>query len=96
MPTLRERLMDLLQAGEYDAYDISQALRIQEKEVYLHLPHIAKTLASRRQRLKIAPAACIFCGFTFRERTRLKKPGRCPACRSERIRPPRFSIVSEP
>ena len=96
MPTIREQLIELLRTGEYDAYDLSQRLRIQEKEVYLHLPHIAKTLAPRGQRLQVDPAACISCGFTFKDRRRHKKPGRCPVCRSERIRPPRFSIVPAP
>lgn len=93
MPTIREQLIDLLLAGEYDALDISQLLRIQEKEVYLHLPHIAKSLIPRKQRLKVIPAACLSCGFSFRDRARLNKPGRCPRCRSERIRSPRFSIA---
>ncbi|WP_373501310.1 transcriptional regulator [Desulfococcus sp.] len=93
MPTIREQMIDLLLTGEYDAHELSQHLRIQEKEVYLHLPHIAKTLAPRKRRLTVVPAACIACGFAFRDRSRFEKPGRCPVCRSERIRSPRFSIA---
>ncbi len=92
MPTIREQMISLLSEGEYDAYELSQCMRIQEREVYPHLQHISKTLAARGRRLIIAPAACISCGFTFKNRARFKKPGRCPICRSERIRPPRYSI----
>lgn len=93
MPTIREQMIDLLLEGEHDVYEISQSLRIQEKEVYLHLSHITKSLVPRKRRLKIVPAACISCGFAFKERGRFKKPGRCPRCRSERIRPPRYVIT---
>lgn len=93
MPTIREQMIDLLLEGEHDACEISQILRIQEKEVFLHLPHIKKSLAPRKHRLTVVPAACISCGFTFRDRRRFKKPGRCPKCRSERIRPPRYVIT---
>jgi len=93
MPTIREQMIDLLSEGEHEASEISQVLRIQEKEVYRHLPHIKKTLATRKRRLTIVPAACISCGFTFRDRRRFTKPGRCPICRSERIQPPRYRIL---
>lgn len=93
MPTIREQMIDLLSEGEHDAYEISQILRIQEKEVYLHLPHIMKSLVPRKRRLKIVPAVCISCGFAFKDRWRFKKPGRCPRCRSERIQPPRYVIT---
>ena len=93
MPTIREQMMDLLLEGEYDVYEISQHLNVQEKDVYQHLSHITKTLAPRKRRLNIVPAVCISCGFRFKERRRFKKPGRCPMCRSERIRPPLYGIT---
>ncbi|AOY58547.1 MULTISPECIES: transcriptional regulator [Desulfococcus] len=93
MPTIREQMIDVLSEGEHDVYEISQRLGIQEKAVYQHLSHITKSLTHRKHRLKIVPAACISCGFTFKERSRFKKPGRCPLCRSERIRQPRYAII---
>jgi len=93
MPTIRERMIDLLSEAEHDVCDISQHLSIQEREVYQHLSHITKSLTHRKRRLEIIPAVCISCGFTFKERGRFKKPGRCPICRSERIRPPRYTIT---
>jgi hypothetical protein len=33
------------------------------------------------------------CGFIFRKRDRLKKPGRCPVCHGEHIQDPLFSII---
>ena len=59
------------------------------KEVLEHLEHIKIALHGG---LVIIPALCLGCGFSFRKRERLKKPGRCPVCRSERIVEPSFSI----
>ncbi|MBA3060962.1 MAG: transcriptional regulator, partial [Nitrospirae bacterium] len=38
------------------------------------------------------PAECAKCSFVFRKRERLKKPGKCPICRSEFIQEPLFLI----
>ncbi len=38
------------------------------------------------------PATCKKCGYQFTDRERLKKPSRCPRCKSERIDPPRFYV----
>jgi predicted Zn-ribbon and HTH transcriptional regulator len=32
------------------------------------------------------------CGFEFRKREKLKKPGKCPICHNESILEPRFSL----
>ncbi len=94
MPTIREQMIDLLSEGPLSAHDISQTLKIQEKEVYSHLSHIKRSLLARRRRLYIVAARCISCGFTFKDRERFKKPGHCPVCRSGRIRPPQYGVVT--
>jgi hypothetical protein len=38
------------------------------------------------------PAVCKKCGFVFAKREKLKRPGKCPVCRGESIREPRFTI----
>jgi hypothetical protein len=43
--------------------------------------------------LKMDPAACQRCGFSFKKRGRLNAPSRCPLCKSESISPPRYQIL---
>jgi len=56
-----------------------------------HLSHAIRSLEPG-ERLGEAPAACLACGFAFRKRERLTTPGRCPRCRTERIRPAAFWV----
>ena len=74
------------------AIDLSRDLRIMEKEVYEHLPHIARSVASQRKQLVIHPSICQKCGYVFKDRTRFTRPGRCPKCRETHIQRPSFEI----
>lgn len=90
--TVRRQVMDLLGERPLSAREISMAVGIAEKEVYPHLEHIRHTLQQERHRLLVTPAACKRCGFVFRKRERLTRPGKCPLCRSEAIAEPLFVI----
>ncbi|HDH04804.1 MAG TPA: transcriptional regulator [Nitrospirae bacterium] len=90
--TVRQEIKSALKGQTLSAKDISGAVRVSEKEVYEHLYHIQKTINKRDRALVATPAACKKCGFTFRKREKLKKPGKCPVCRSETIKEPLFSI----
>lgn len=90
--TLRQELIALLEEGACDQRDISQALRISEKEVPDHLAHVRRSLAAAGRTLEIQPAECLACGFVFKERRRFSRPGRCPRCKQTRIALPRFHI----
>jgi predicted Zn-ribbon and HTH transcriptional regulator len=72
--------------------DLSAELRVSEKEVYGHLEHIQKSVQRKEFNLVVSPAICQKCGFVFRKRDRLTKPGKCPVCRGEKIQEPLFSI----
>lgn len=72
--------------------DISQAVGIMEKDVVHHLESIDKTVRTRKQKLHVSPFFCKDCGFEFKGRRKLKKPGKCPACRDGRIEPAVFEI----
>lgn len=90
--TIRQKIISVLEGQTLSAKDISANVMVSEKEVYEHLEHIQKTLNKRDRNLIIIPAECKKCGFVFRKRDRLKKPGKCPVCRSESIQEPLFSI----
>ena len=87
--TLRHEITALLSAESLTTREISERVGIQEKEVLGHLEHVRIALHGG---LVMEPALCMACGFSFRNRGRLKGPGRCPVCRSEHIAEPRFSI----
>ncbi|MCK4729633.1 MAG: transcriptional regulator [Desulfobacterales bacterium] len=93
MRTLRQQMITLLSHGVCSARDLSQMLRIQEKEVYSHLSHIARSVVSQRHRLVVIPSQCLVCGYLFDKRKRFTRPGRCPRCKGERIEEPRFQVV---
>ena len=93
--TLRHQIMAVLQERTASAKDLSAAVRASEKEVYSHLDHIRRSLARGPLTFVMRPPECRKCGFVFTRMARLRKPGKCPACRSESIREPLFSIGRE-
>jgi predicted Zn-ribbon and HTH transcriptional regulator len=90
--TVRREILALLQREEMSAREISMDIGIPEKDVFGHLEHIRAMLHGRGTGILVTPAQCMKCGFVFRKRDRLTKPGRCPVCRGEQIEDPRFSI----
>ncbi len=91
--TVRRELLAALEERPCSAKDLSAAVGIPEKEVYGHLEHIQRTMSASGRHFAVTPAECRKCGFVFSKRERLKKPGKCPACRGESIREPLFSII---
>jgi len=90
--TLREELRTALLEGPATARELSVRAGLREKDVAEHLGHLARSLEHRGEKLVVEPAACLACGFVFRSRERLGRPGACPSCRSTRIDPPAFRI----
>jgi predicted Zn-ribbon and HTH transcriptional regulator len=90
--TVRQNIISVLRGQKASARDISSEVRISEKEAYEHLEHILRTVNKRDYSLIITPAECRKCGFVFRKRDKLKKPGKCPLCHGELIKEPLFSI----
>ena len=90
--TVREELAEALRRAPATAHDLSREVRLRERDVAEHLAHLARSLEARGERLSVEPASCIACGFVFRHRERLGRPGACPRCRSTRIDPPVFRI----
>jgi predicted Zn-ribbon and HTH transcriptional regulator len=90
--TVRQLIITKLQGNTLSAKDLSARVSASEKEVYAHLEHIQKTLNKKELRLLIIPPQCRKCGFEFKKRERLKKPGKCPVCHGESIRHPLFSV----
>jgi predicted Zn-ribbon and HTH transcriptional regulator len=90
--TIRQEIMSVLDGRTFSAKDISAEVGVSEKDVYAHLVHIRKTLEKKSVSLMVTPAECKICGFVFRKRERLTRPGRCPVCRKQAIKEPLFTV----
>jgi predicted Zn-ribbon and HTH transcriptional regulator len=90
--TIRQQIIMLLNDAEMTALELSQSLRIQEKEVYDHLPHVYRSAVAQGRRLQIRPSECLKCGFVFKDRNRFTPPGRCPRCKGTYLQKPAFKI----
>lgn len=98
METIRERLIKILLESKepltiHQLQSLAQT-ELEPNELYEELEHVRKTLKRMGYRLVIVPATCKKCGYQFTDREKLKKPSRCPRCKSERIEPPRFYVVT--
>jgi transcriptional regulator len=91
--TIRQQMVDLLSEEEMTDRDLSQALGIPEKDVYVHLSHIARTLAAKGKKIRVTPVQCMTCGYVFRDRKRWSRPGRCPRCKDSHIQRPAYAVV---
>lgn len=92
MGTIRQQIIEILKEGEMSALDLSRLIGIREKEVYEHLEHIKKTITGQEERFIVTPASCLKCGYIFKDRSRLTKPGRCPECKGTRLSRPVYRI----
>lgn len=92
MKTMRQQIISLLNVMKMTAIELSGNLKIPEKEVYDHLPHISSSIKSKGKRLVIQPAICLSCGYAFKTRTRFTSPGRCPHCKKSHIQNPAYYI----
>ncbi|MBE0427003.1 MAG: transcriptional regulator [Nitrospirae bacterium] len=90
--TIRQKIISVLNGQTLSAKNLSAETGVPEKEIYEHLEHIQMSVSKRENPLIIVPAECKKCGFVFKKRDKLKKPGKCPVCRSELIQEPLFSI----
>ena len=93
--TLRQRIADLLEAGEWGFEELRRELEVPARVLEEDLRHVERSLRRGSTRLAVEPARCLSCGFVFRERAarHFHAPSRCPRCRSERIAGPRFHIA---
>ena len=90
--TPRESLLKVLGSEPVTARELSQTVGLSEREVLQHLEHLQKSLKTKNRRLEIKSPECLDCGYLFRKRTRLTRPGKCPLCRSTHLTEPKFHI----
>ncbi|MCU0587709.1 MAG: transcriptional regulator [Syntrophobacteraceae bacterium] len=90
---MRQQMLELLMDGPRTARQVSQCLGIRERDVYEHIPYVARSAAARGLKLRVESFSCMVCGYRFDERKRLDRPGRCPSCKSGHLEEPRYRVV---
>lgn len=88
--TVREAIARALWQQRLSAKDISAEVGVPEHAVAEHLEHLKRSAKAKGEVLVVDPPECTQCGFVFKGK--LKRPSRCPRCKSERIHPPRFGL----
>jgi len=69
---------------------LSKVVKQSEKALYDHLEALHK-----HGNLIIVAAECRKCGYVFQERNRVRKPGKCPKCKSTWIDEPLFTMHTD-
>ncbi|MFW9800913.1 MAG: transcriptional regulator [Candidatus Thorarchaeota archaeon] len=95
MSTRRETISELLEEAEnpMTAQEICNMLGIKNRAlVYEDIEHISLSVKNRGKQLIIQPASCGKCGYVFKDRRKIKRPSKCPKCRSQWILQPAYMI----
>lgn len=87
--TIREELLRWLEGRELTVGELSKVVGKSEKEIYDHLEQLQKSGL-----LVIIPAECGKCDYIFESREKVKKPSKCPKCKSTYIKQPLFTVSS--
>jgi len=95
MSTRRQKIAELLEKSEHPltAQDICDTFDIKNSSiVYEDIEHISRSVRSKGKKVLIRPASCAKCDYVFGSRKSVKRPSRCPKCRSQWIIQPAFLI----
>ena len=88
--TLRQQIADMLRQPRTIS-SVAHELKLTREEVEEHLKHLLKTAKTADQSVKIEPARCRSCGYTFGT-DKLTKPSKCPDCKGTRLYEPLVQI----
>ena len=83
--------MEMLSKEPISLQHQANQFRVEMREISDDVEHIRQSIKGKAD-LVMQPAQCRQCGYVFKERSRVKRPSRCPRCKHERIMPPLFSI----
>ena len=81
--TLRQQIADMLRQPRTIS-SVAHELKLTREEVEDHLKHLLKTAKAEDRSIKIEPARCRSCGYTFGT-DKLTKPSKCPDCKGTRL-----------
>lgn len=87
----RKDLIPLLEREAMSVSQIARAVDESPKQIEEDLIHLFRSLKHSEYEAKMEPAACRKCGFEF-DASKLRKPSRCPECKSTWLTEPSISI----
>jgi transcriptional regulator len=88
--TVRQKIADLLKQPRTIS-SIAHELKLTREEVEDHLKHLLRSARAAKQDVRIEPARCRSCGYTF-SAEKISKPGKCPECKSTQLYEPLIHI----
>ncbi len=93
--TRRRQIAEMLEMGFWGFEELRRELQVPVGLLEDDLKHLDKSAKAARKKLRVEPATCADCGFTFHNRAprHFHPPSRCPECKSERITGPRLALV---
>ena len=86
-------MIELLEKEPWTLMSLAGFFGVPLKVIEDDISHIEKSVASS-YKFKITSPDCEACGFIFQKK-KLKKPSRCPMCKSERITEPLLELVKK-
>jgi predicted Zn-ribbon and HTH transcriptional regulator len=87
----RKHLIDLFQGGPMSVTQVARATGESPGDVEEDLAHLFRSLKHTDFEAVVEPATCRKCGFTFGA-DKLRKPSKCPECKSTWLTEPLISI----
>jgi len=91
--TRRKDIIELLSKQAMTVRELAEWFHADAKDIIIDLEHVSQSV--KPAKLAMEPSMCRLCEFVFKERERLKRPGKCPECNSEKITEPVFSIETK-
>jgi predicted Zn-ribbon and HTH transcriptional regulator len=88
--TVRQQIADMLRQPRTSS-SIAHELKLTRDEVEDHLKHLLKSAKTAGQHVKIEPARCRNCGYSFSQ-DKITKPGKCPECKGTHLYEPLIQI----
>ena len=88
--TVRQQIAEMLRQPRTSS-SIAHELKLTRDEVEDHLKHLLRSARTAEQDVRIEPARCRSCGYTFSQ-DKISKPGKCPECRGTRLYEPLIQI----
>jgi hypothetical protein len=87
----RKDLIDALLDNPTGINQLAAEFGVSPKAMAGELEHLRQSFRNEAYRLRVFPASCRKCGFTF-DRDHLTKPGKCPKCWGTWIHEPRIGV----
>ena len=87
----RKDLIPMLLEHPMTVNEIARFVEQTGKDTVEDLEHLLQSLKHTEYRATVEPAACRKCGFEFAA-DKLRKPSKCPQCKSTWISEPKISI----